>query len=249
MYNTLFEQYLKQKLQNKNNLTDSVIYTVLHKGNRFRPLMTLMWCNIGGGKAEEALPLAAAIECIHTMSLIQDDLPCMDNAATRRNQPCLHLHTNESNAILTGDYLLALGFEFILTSSLDQKQKLKAIEVINNALKQASLGQNQELNCYNQSQEDYLFIHKNKTGSVLSAAAQLGAIAANREDLLDDAAAFGESLGIGYQILDDIRDQDGLYNILSLQELHHLLDYYKNISYTISRKYQNLQTLVERIFK
>jgi geranylgeranyl diphosphate synthase type II len=62
-----------------------VIYTVLNKGNRFRPLMTLIWCDIGGGKAEEALPLAAAIECIHTMSLIQDDLPCMDNATTRRN--------------------------------------------------------------------------------------------------------------------------------------------------------------------
>lgn len=197
-YKILFEQYLQKQLNIQNSMQNSVYYTLLNGGNRFRPLLTLIWCNVSGGRAEDALPLAAAIECVHTMSLIQDDLPCMDNAIERRGQPCLHLHTNEANAILTSDYLLQLSFTFILSSNLDNQQKLLALEVLNKAILLTIDGQNKELNNQIASIDDYLDIHAKKTGSLLAAAAELGVIAAHRYDLQSTAHSYGEALGISY---------------------------------------------------
>lgn len=182
-YKILFEQYLREQLNIQDSMQYSIYYTLLNGGNRFRPLLTLIWCNASGGRAEEALPLAAAIECIHTMSLIQDDLPCMDDATKRRGQPCLHLHTNEANAILTSDYLLQLSLTFILSSNLDNQQKLLALEVLNKAILLTIDGQNKELDNRITSIDDYLDIHTKKTGSLLAAAAELGVIAAHRYDL------------------------------------------------------------------
>ena len=247
-YKILFEQYLQEQLNIQDSMQYSVYYTLLNGGNRFRPLLTLIWCNISGGRAEDALPLATAIECIHTMSLIQDDLPCMDNAIERRGQTCLHLHTNEANAILTSDYLLQLSFTFILSSKLSNYQKLLALEVLNKAILSTIDGQNKELHNSITTIDDYLDIHANKTGSLLAAAAELGVIAAQKYEMQSLAHTYGEALGIGYQIFDDIKDNDGLLNIISIEKMKQLLDYYKNISYNISKEYETLQILTERIF-
>ena len=249
-YKILFEQYLSQQLDNiDNNLSENIKYVLLNGGNRFRPSLVLNWCNATRGKIEDALPLAAALECIHTMSLIQDDLPCMDNALERRNKPCLHLYTNEANAILTSDYLLQLSFSFILSSHLNDKQKLLALTVLNNAILNTIDGQSKDLNNNIKSIDEYIHIYANKTGALLAAAAKLGTIASEQYDLQVMAHKYGEALGIGYQILDDIKDQDGLLKIISLEEAQQLYNYYKNISFNNCKEYKNLSILTERILQ
>lgn len=246
-YKILFEQYLSQSLNN-NSLSESIKYSLLNGGNRFRPLLVLTWCNIAGGKVEDALPLAAALECIHTMSLIQDDLPCMDNALERRNQPCLHLINGEANAILTSDALFSLGFDFIVNSHLSNEQKIMSLNILNQAIFATINGQNIEFTDTIVTQSQYLNLHKQKTGALLTAACQLGVIAADPKNttLLQIAEEFGLSLGIGYQIQDDIKDNDGIVNITN--NVQNLLNIYINQCQQISVLYPQLQPLLERIF-
>ena len=219
-YLDLFNQYFNQQLINEDI---NVKYVLLNNGKRFRPMLTIGWCLSAGGKVEDALPLAAAIECIHTMSLIQDDLPCMDNATERRGQMCLHLKTNEANAILISDYLFQLAYKFILHSSLSNSNKITALNILTTAISDTIVGQQYELSTEITTIEDYLSLHKQKTAALLTAACKFGIIAADKEQLLNQAHIFGESLGIGYQIYDDIQDSDGITTITDEKSIKFLL--------------------------
>jgi geranylgeranyl diphosphate synthase type II len=165
-------------------------------------------------------------------SLIHDDLPCMDNAIKRRGKECLHLKFNEETAIISGDGLINLAYGFICDSNLNDINKLKAIKLLSKMTYDICLGQTLELQNNIKTYEDWIEIHKLKTGSLIACACGLGAICANAaDDQIQEAIDFGYALGINYQIYDDIKDNDGLScydNSIIINKNNKIIYKYKN---------------------
>ena len=213
MYKKIFTDYLNSI--NINGVLSSPIEYILknQQANYIRPSLVLVWTEIFNGNINEALPLAMAIECLHVASLIHDDLPCMDNAIERRGLQCLHLKFNEEIAILSGDGLISLAFQFICNSNLNDSNKIKALQLLAKMFYDICLGQTLDLQNNPKNQSEWIEIHKLKTGSLIACACGLGAICANAsEEEIKEAIDFGYALGINYQIYDDIKDNDGLCN-------------------------------------
>lgn len=190
-------------------------HALLGGGHRIRPVLTLAWCEACGGRAENALPLAVAVELVHTMSLIHDDLPCMDDAETRRGRPCLHKVYGEAAAVLAGDALLAEAFGMIARSRLTDKQIARAVRTLSGAAARMASGQAEEAAGTPQSIAAWRRIHAGKTAALLEAACRLGVIAANSGTVREcQAADYGRALGMAYQLLDDLRDGDGAYTLM-----------------------------------
>lgn len=188
---------------------------LLSGGHRIRPILTLAWCEASGGRAEDALPMAIAVELVHTMSLIHDDLPCMDGAVERRGLPALHAAHGEAVAVLTGDILLSSAFGVIVGSGLPAEQKSRAITCLSNAATAMAEAQAWEAIGYSEELDALLRIHTGKAGALMEAACALGAIAADASDIQEEAAArYGMGLGVAYQIMDDLRDGDGVSTLL-----------------------------------
>ena len=124
--------FLPKKSACEQTLLDAINYSLISGGKRIRPILLLEFLKLCGKKEDIGLPFAAAVEMIHTYSLIHDDLPCMDNAALRRGKPSSHKRFSESTAILAGDALLTLAFE-ILAAQGNSKQTLKCIKILANA--------------------------------------------------------------------------------------------------------------------
>ena len=227
-YKKQFEEYLN-KYNFNSKLSDAIKYVMFSDGNRIRPQLVLAWCDVCGGNIEDALPLALAIECIHTMSLIHDDLPCMDNETIRRGKFCLHLATNEMTAILTGDTLLSMAFSIVANCDLEDSQKLEAIKVLSKASCSMADGQYIEACTLLHSVDEWQVIHYGKTAVLLESACALGVIAANGSyECMSEAMKYGKSLGMAYQIIDDIRDDDGISIIDEMDYLYNTINSYKN---------------------
>lgn len=188
---------------------------LLNGGHRIRPILTLAWCEASGGRAEDALPMAVAIELVHTMSLIHDDLPCMDGAVERRGLPALHTAHGEAIAVLTGDILLSSAFGVIAGSNLSAEQKSCAITYLSDAAAAMAEAQAWEAIGYSADLDALLHIHAGKAGALMEAACALGAITANVSDTQEEAAVrYGLGLGVAYQIMDDLQDGDGVCTLL-----------------------------------
>lgn len=188
---------------------------LLGGGRRIRPILALAWCEAAGGRAEDALPLAAAVELVHTMSLIHDDLPCMDGAAERRGRPALHAACGEAAAVLTGDALLAAAFGLIAGSGLPADRICRAAARLSSAAAAMAEAQAWEAAGYPAELDALLRIHAGKAGALMEAACVLGVLAAGGSDDAEDAAArYGMGLGVAYQITDDLRDGDGICALL-----------------------------------
>lgn len=182
------------------------IRAALEGGNRVRPALALAWCEACGGTAGKAAPLALAAELIHTMSLVHDDLPCMDNAKTRRGRAACHVQFGEGSAVLAGDRLLAAAFGVIAGSGLPAGQVREAVAVLSRAAERMADGQAEELAGSN----DWEHICLGKTAALLECACELGVIAAGgTAEQRAQAVDYGRSLGLGYQLLDDAQDGDG----------------------------------------
>lgn len=208
MIETVLEDYCKRALP---YLQEPIRHALLDGGHRIRPMLTLAWCEACGGKVEDALPLAVAVELVHTMSLIHDDLPCMDDAETRRGRPCLHKVYGEATAALAGDALLAEAFGTIAQSRLTDKQIARAVRTLAGAAVCMASGQAEETAWAPQSVDAWRRIHAGKTAALLEAACRIGVIAANGGAIREcQAMDYGRSLGMAYQLLDDVRDGDGV---------------------------------------
>lgn len=191
-------------------IEEAMKYSLEAGGKRVRPVLVLEFCRIFGGDPKSALPLAVAVEFIHTYSLIHDDLPCMDNDSIRRGKPSSHIKFGETNALLAGDALLTHAFSCISESVLTDKQISSAVKVlaqfagVNGMIGGQIvdlLGENSQLNI------DELFImDKLKTAALIKSACVLGCIAAEKYDNIEKAECFAENLGIAFQIIDDILD-------------------------------------------
>lgn len=189
-------------------------YSLLAGGKRLRPILCLATCEMGGGTIEMALPTACALEMIHTMTLIHDDLPAMDNDDYRRGQLTNHKVYGESIAILAGDGLLALAFEYIAahTQNVAAERVVQVISRLGRAVGAAGLVGGQVVDLESEGKSDVSpetlqFIHNHKTAALLEACVVSGGIlaglAAPELQLLSN---YAQNIGLAFQIVDDILD-------------------------------------------
>lgn len=192
-------------------LAEAMRYSLLAGGKRIRPLLTLEFCRISGGDIEQALPVACAVEMLHTYSLIHDDLPAMDNDDLRRGKPTNHKIYGECTAILAGDALQAEAFGTILRCDLPPERRAACAEILAGAVGLDGMCGGQYLDMTGEGKaltaEELNEINTRKTGALLAAACQLGAAAAGAgKSKLAAAAHFGAALGMAFQIRDDMLD-------------------------------------------
>ncbi|MBO5936995.1 MAG: polyprenyl synthetase family protein [Clostridia bacterium] len=192
-------------------------YSLSIGGKRIRPVLVLEFCRICGGNIEDALPFAAAIEMIHTYSLIHDDLPCMDDDDMRRGMPSCHKKYGEEYALLAGDGLLTRAFGIVAESEMAKKSPEKAVEAIR--LLSSLAGVNgmiggQVVDLRNEDKPCGLDVLQTmdslKTGALIKCSALLGVVVAGgTKEQKDAAISYAENLGHAFQIVDDILDVIG----------------------------------------
>jgi len=198
----------------QKQLFDAMRYSLLAGGKRIRPVLTLEFCRICGGDWQKALPFAAALEMVHTYSLIHDDLPCMDNDDYRRGRLTNHKVYGEATAVLAGDALLTAAFDTISQAELPAEIRISAVRVLAACAGEMGMVGGQILDMEGEtrtlSEEEVRTVHRLKTGCLISAACRLGVIAAGGTgDQLDAAAVYAEGLGLAFQIRDDMLDVMG----------------------------------------
>lgn len=214
-------------------LHEAVKYSLFAGGKRIRPILALASYEACGGNSKEIIPQAAAIELIHTYSLIHDDLPAMDNDDLRRGKPTNHKVFGEAMAILAGDALLTEAFfmmtrtykdsSFSTTSRSNEKNKVKRFSEIQQSLLMKAVrelalssgssgmvgGQAQDILSENSEPdvETLEFIHLHKTAALITASVRIGAILAKgRKKQLHALTKYGENIGLVFQIVDDLLD-------------------------------------------
>lgn len=194
-----------------DGLLESMRYSLTAGGKRIRPMLVLEFCRISGGDINKALPVACAIEMLHTYSLIHDDLPCMDNDDLRRGRPTNHVVYGECTAVLAGDALQAEAFGTIARSELPAEARSKCVEILADAVGSDGMCAGQFLDMVGESKHlteaELDEINSRKTGALLIAACRMGVAAAGGSDkLMDTAAVYGACVGAAFQIRDDILD-------------------------------------------
>ena len=216
-YLSLVERALEQSLPapSEGALTapvmDSMRYSVFVGGKRIRPVMALAFCRLCGGKPEEALPFACAVEMVHTYSLIHDDLPCMDDYDLRRGRPTNHKVFGEAMALLAGDGLLTKAFETALSFSGPSEDTLRGARILAQCAGAQGMvgGQCIDLDSEGKTVDLDLLreMDLGKTVALISAACQMGCVAAGAGgDVLEKARRYAEGVGMAFQIRDDILD-------------------------------------------
>ena len=219
-YREYAEQYLAEifdryETQPQKILFESMKYSLLAGGKRLRPIFVFDFCRMCGGDWHEAAPFAAAIEMIHTYSLIHDDLPSMDNDDFRRGRPTNHKVYGEAIAILAGDALLTDAFMEASTIQLPNPGDIaKAIGLLAECAGSLGMVGGQVLDIMAEEREctvqEVLDIQNRKTGRLISAACALGAIAGGAdEEQFAAACRFAAALGLAFQIRDDMLDVIG----------------------------------------
>lgn len=187
-------------------------YSLFAGGKRLRPILCLAAAEACGGKISAALPHACAVECIHTYSLIHDDLPSMDNDDLRRGRPTCHRVFGDGIAILAGDALLTVAFEIATQAKPVSRYDVRDIfREITEAAGSRKLiaGQVADLEAEGRrlTRAEVRSIHEKKTAALLTASVRLGAISANASaKQLGAVTAFGRALGLAFQVIDDILD-------------------------------------------
>ena len=206
------EKKLESSITADNSAAQAMKYSLLSGGKRIRPILLLEFYALCGGNGDSALNFAAALEMIHTYSLIHDDLPCMDNDDMRRGRPSCHKAFGEDTALLAGDALLTLAFKTAAeTDGIPSDRVLKAIAVLaENAGISGMVGGQVEDLAFEKSGAtigELRGMYLKKTSCLLSAGAVCGSILAGAdEEELKYAAEYAEKLGLAFQIIDDILD-------------------------------------------
>lgn len=195
-------------------LREAMTYSLMAGGKRIRPVLTLAVCRLFGGQAEDALPFACGLEMVHTYSLIHDDLPCMDDDDFRRGKPTNHKVYGQANAVLAGDALLTAAFSVLASAPLPPERVCRAVAVLAQAAGPAGMVGGQALDLLGEGkalrEEEVIEIEALKTGCMIEAAARLGAIAAGSTPEQEEAAAsYARSVGLAFQIRDDVLDVTG----------------------------------------
>ncbi|POO02598.1 Polyprenyl synthetase [Trema orientale] len=222
-----FKSYMVQKANSVNQALDAAVsirepqmiheamrYSLLAGGKRVRPMLCISACELVGGDESVAMPAACAVEMIHTMSLIHDDLPCMDNDDLRRGKPTNHKVFGEDVAVLAGDALLAYAFEHVAVSTVGvpAARIVRAIGELAKSIGSEGLVAGQVVDIdseglANVGLEQLEFIHLHKTAALLEASVVLGAILGGGSDEeVEKLRSFARCIGLLFQVVDDILD-------------------------------------------
>ncbi|KFK32705.1 hypothetical protein AALP_AA6G278200 [Arabis alpina] len=223
-----FDPYMTSKTESVNKALDEAIpvgeplkiheamrYAVLAAGKRVRPILCLASCELVGGQENSAMPAACAVEMIHTMSLIKDDLPCMDNDDMRRGRPTTHKVYGEGVAILSGGALLSLAFEHMTTAEISPERMVWAVRELARSIGTRGLVAGQAMDISSEgldleelALENLEFIHVHKTAVLLETAAVLGAIIGGGSDEeIEQVRKYARCIGLLFQVVDDILDE------------------------------------------
>ena len=211
----LSDWYTRFHNEPQKQLFEAIEYSLLSGGKRLRPIFAFDFCRMCGNPWENAAPFAAAIEMIHTYSLIHDDLPCMDNDDFRRGRPTNHKVFGEGIAVLAGDALLTDAFAVASTAQLpNPKDMAFAIGVLSECAGSLGMVGGQVLDVMSEQREctedEVLAIQSRKTGGLIRAACVLGVIAGGgTKKQIEAAAQFAGALGLAFQIRDDVLDVIG----------------------------------------
>jgi len=219
LVNEALQRILPNAQQAPAVIHDAMRYCVFSGGKRFRPLLALGACETVGVSPRRALPVACAVELIHSYSLVHDDLPAMDNADERRGIPSCHRKYGEGNAILVGDALLTLAFE--LLSRNGTPHALAIIRTIGLASGTAGLigGQVLDLQAISQprtaTERTLLGIAEQKTAALITASVVAGALAGGASAAqLKPLKRYGQDVGLAFQLIDDLHDREGLAQVM-----------------------------------
>lgn len=196
-----------------SNLHDAIVYSVLGGGKRLRPALAWYSAIACDGEGDSTLNAGAAVELIHAFSLIHDDLPALDNDDLRRGRPTLHKHAGEAMAILAGDALLSLAYEALLRHNDTEISRRLCHELATGTRSMIAGQVFDTLGGFPSGlsdREKVELIHRNKTGALLRASCRMGAICAGAsEQALDLVTTYAESIGLQFQVVDDLLDVVG----------------------------------------
>ncbi len=196
---------LPEETEYPDVLHKAMRYSIFNGGKRFRPILCLASAEAVGGTLEGAMQAVVALECLHTYSLIHDDLPAMDNDDLRRGRPTLHKVFGEANAILAGDSLLTLAFELLAQMPQGARLSLELAQAAGS--RGLAGGQYEDLAVEGTKPVRAVLerIHSNKTGKLIQAACCMGGITAGAESAESDVLnRYGQAVGLAFQIVDDI---------------------------------------------
>mmetsp|Transcript_2320 Transcript_2320/g.2807 ORF Transcript_2320/g.2807 Transcript_2320/m.2807 type:complete len:347 (+) Transcript_2320:90-1130(+) len=208
------EESVKSTMPETDKICESMAYSLMAGGKRIRPVLCIAACEMFGGSQEQAMPTAVALEMIHTMSLIHDDLPSMDNDDLRRGKPTNHIIYGEDVAILAGDALLSTSFQHVAqqTKNVSTDRILEVIIKLGKSVGPVGLagGQVMDLECEGKegvTLDDLTWIHTHKTATLLQVAVASGALLGGASDEEVQACEkFALNIGLAFQVADDILD-------------------------------------------
>ena len=207
----------------QNDLFEAMRYSLFAGGKRIRPILLLEFCEACGGDQKSVLPFACAVEMIHSYSLIHDDLPCMDNDDMRRGKPSNHVVFGEAQALLAGDSLLTMAFETMLSpesiAAVGARRAAEAAGILAKAAGAYGMAGGQMIDLQSEgkriSAETLIRMDECKTGALICAAAKMGCVLADAEEqTLHAAEKYAKSIGLAFQIRDDILDVEGQQALL-----------------------------------
>ncbi|HKM32090.1 MAG TPA: farnesyl diphosphate synthase [Oscillospiraceae bacterium] len=198
----------------KKGVSEAMQYSLDAGGKRIRPVLLLEFCRVFSGSVERALPVACAVELIHTYTLIHDDLPCMDNDDYRRGRLSCHKVYGEAYAILAGDAMQALAYEMLARVVMDSAISTSCVAELAKASGIKGLIGGQELDLASEGKQitvqEMEKLHSLKTGALIKAACKMGSMAAgSSKEMIAIAGEYGEKIGLMFQIVDDILDVEG----------------------------------------
>ena len=195
-------------------LDEACRYSLMAGGKRVRPALALEFCRLFGGDPQNALSFAAAVEIIHTFSLIHDDLPCMDDDDLRRGRATNHKVFGEAYALLAGDGMALDAFNLIVANkAVSPVARVQAVSLLSRAAGTAGMVRGQIVDMFGEENtltyDELLFLHAHKTGALIRVAAQLGVLAAGLSvdsHEMEAAVGYAEKIGLAFQVIDDILD-------------------------------------------
>ena len=233
----------------QQTVIDAMNYSVKAGGKRLRPLVLLETLKLFGGEEEEAYPFMAAIEMIHTYSLVHDDLPAMDNDKYRRGKLTTHAKFGENMAILAGDALLNYAYEIMSDAVMNSKYPKRAIRAMQTIARKAGiygLVGGQTVDVENEGKEMSIdtinYIHNLKTAALIEGSMMAGAILAGaKAEEIDIVEKIAKSIGVAFQIQDDILDVTGdtnqLGKVVLSDEKNHKTTYVSLLGVNISKEH------------
>jgi len=199
----------------EKNLVDSMEYSLMAGGKRVRPVLVAEFAQLCGGNPEKSLPAAVAVECIHTYSLIHDDLPCMDDDDFRRGKPSNHKVYGEDISLLAGDALQSLAFEALsspeFVSDVGADKAIRCVNILSAYCGAKGMVGGQVIDIEHENKNAGIEIisemDRKKTGALIKSACEMGCVCGGgTEEQIKSAEKYGECIGLAFQVMDDILD-------------------------------------------